>query len=108
MVRPERPEIAATVREGSREMTTPDLPESPPDPPSAPNPPAAPSPPSPPWYGGVVTGLLGLTAAILLSYTLADWNWQQRLGSWNYATAAVLIGGIAILLRRWRPDRSTT
>jgi hypothetical protein len=67
---------------------------------------APPRPPSPPWYGGLVTGLLGLTAAILLSYTLADWDWQQRLGGWNYWAAVVLIGLIAILLRRWRPDRS--
>ena len=68
--------------------------------------PGSPRPPSPPWYGAVVTGLLGLTAAILLSYTLVDWGWQQRLGGWNYWGAVVLIGVIAVLLRRWRPDRS--
>ena len=63
-------------------------------------------PPSPPWYGGAVTGLLGLTAAILLTYTLADWGWQQRLGGWNYVAAVALIVANAVLLRRWRPDRS--
>ena len=63
-------------------------------------------PPSPPWYGGLTIGLLGVMALILLTYTLLDWDWQQRIGYWNYVAVIVLIPISSVLMRRWVPDDS--
>ena len=67
-------------------------------------PPKPPLPPSPPWYGGVAIGLIALMAAIMLTYTLLDWDWQQRFGAWNYVVTAALIPVASVMVRRWRPD----
>ena len=64
-------------------------------------------PPSPPWYGALITvGGLGLMAAILLTYTLAGWDWQQRLGGWNYVVVIALIPVTSVLMKRWQPDET--
>ena len=63
-------------------------------------------PPSPPWYGGLIIGGLGLMAFILLTYTLADWDWQQRLGGWNYVVTIALIPLVSVLMRLWQPDET--
>jgi hypothetical protein len=69
-------------------------------------------PPSPPWYGGFSIGLIFLMALILLTYTLCDFGWQQRLGPWvNYGVVVALIVVASVAMRRWRPNndpRGTT
>ena len=67
---------------------------------------ARPKPPSPPWYGGLSTALQVLMVAIVLSYTLLDWDWQQSLGAWNYAAVGVLVVLTSLLMRNWRADLS--
>ena len=62
--------------------------------------------PSPPWYGAVSTALLGLMVAILLTYTLADWEWQQSLGAWNYAAVGVLVVMTSAWMKGGRAARS--
>jgi hypothetical protein len=62
--------------------------------------------PSPPWYGAVTLGLLWLLAAVLLSYTLLDLDWQQSLGGWNYWFAGALLVVISVLMRAWRADET--
>lgn len=61
-------------------------------------------PPSPPWYGGIAIGLVALMAAILLTFTLLDWEWQQDLGRWNYAVTIALVPIASVMIRLWRPD----
>lgn len=64
-------------------------------------------PPSPPWYGALITvGGLGLMAFILLTYTLLDLGWQQRLGGWNYVVVIALIPIVSVLMRRWQADET--
>jgi hypothetical protein len=65
-----------------------------------------PRPPSPPWYGGLGTALLGVMVVILLTYTLLDWDWQQRLGAWNYVAVGVLVVVTSALMKNWRADLS--
>ena len=61
-------------------------------------------PPSPPWYGGIATALLGLMVVILMTYTLLDWEWQQKFGAWNYVAVGVLIVVTSALMKNWRAD----
>jgi hypothetical protein len=63
-------------------------------------------PPSPPWYGGILVGSIGLMAAILLTYTLLDWQWQQDLGAWNYVAAVLLIPITTAFMLTWQPDET--
>ncbi len=69
-------------------------------------------PPSPTWYGGFAISLVFVMAIILLTYTLADWSWQQQLGPWvNYGVVVALIVVISVMMRRWQPNndpRGTT
>jgi hypothetical protein len=58
--------------------------------------------PSPPWLGAVNTALLFAGFAVLLSHTLLDWGWQQRIGGWNYAIAVAPLPLTGALLRHWR------
>jgi len=74
------------------------------DPTLTPDPTAQPKPPSPPWYGGISTALLGLMVVILMTYTLLDWEWQQKLGAWNYVAVGVLIVVTSALMKNWRAD----
>jgi hypothetical protein len=74
------------------------------DPTLTPGPSTQPKPPSPPWYGGISTVLLGLMVVILMTYTLLDWDWQQRLGAWNYVAVGVLIVVTSALMKNWRAD----
>jgi Cell division protein CrgA len=62
--------------------------------------------PSPPWYGGTLIGTLFLMAAIVLSYTLLDWDWQQRLGWWNYVITLALIPVVSVLMKFWQADET--
>jgi hypothetical protein len=71
---------------------------------ATPQAPAAARKPSPPWYGGVTIGLLFVIAAILLTYTLLDWGWQQSLGGWNYVVSIALIPVVSVMMRRYTPD----
>lgn len=63
-------------------------------------------PTSPPWYGGMLVIGIALMAAILLTYTLVDWEWQQDLGWWNYVAAALLIPVITVFMLTWQPDET--
>jgi hypothetical protein len=60
--------------------------------------------PTAPWYGAVVTVSLFLSAAWLLSYTLLDWDWQQRWGAWNYLVALVLSSVPGRMLQHWHGE----
>jgi hypothetical protein len=60
--------------------------------------------PSPPWYGALVTASLLLASAWLLSYTLLDLRWQQRLGAWNYLIALLISTAAGQLMQYWRGD----
>jgi hypothetical protein len=76
------------------------------------NPASTERPPSPPWYGGLAIGSVFLMAAILLTYTLAGWSWQQWLGPWvNYGVTIGLVVVVSLMMRLWRPNndpRGTT
>jgi hypothetical protein len=63
-------------------------------------------PTSPTWYGGILVGSIALMAAILLTYTLLDWEWQQNLGWWNYVAAVLLIPFATVFMLTWQPDET--
>lgn len=69
--------------------------------------------PSPPWHGAVTTGLLFLTAAWLLAYTLLDLPPLEAVGKWNYAGMLGLVAANSVFSQTWRgydyvrPERLT-
>jgi hypothetical protein len=67
-------------------------------------PPARPHPPSPPWYGAIASAALLLSVLWLLSYTLLDWGWQQRIGAWNYLVAGLLSAVPGRMLEHWHGE----
>lgn len=60
--------------------------------------------PSPPHRGALISVILALSLATLLSYTLLDWDWQQAQGHRNYYAAGVGLLVFAFVLRAWRND----
>ena len=79
---------------------SPDTPEEP-----AEEPAEKPRPkPTPPWYGAIASLALLLSALVLLSYTLLDWDWQQRWGGWNYVVALVLSAVPGRMLQHWHGE----
>ena len=61
-------------------------------------------PPTAPWYGAIATVALFLSAGWLLSYTLLDWDWQQRWGAWNYLVVLVLSSVPGRMLQHWHGE----
>jgi hypothetical protein len=62
------------------------------------------STPTAPWYGAIASLALLLSALWLLSYTLLDWEWQQRWGGWNYVIALVLSSVPGRMLQHWHGE----
>ena len=60
--------------------------------------------PTAPWYGAIASLALLLSVLWLLSYTLLDWDWQQRWGAWNYLVAGVLSAVPGRMLQHWHGE----
>jgi len=60
--------------------------------------------PSPRWYGALLLIMAIVTTSWLFSYTLLDWDWQQRRGGWNWIYFGLGVVTFSITLRRWHND----
>ena len=64
-------------------------------------------PPSSPWLGALRTGLVYLSAAWILVYTLLSVPPIEALGAWNYVGVCLLTVAVAVLGKAWRGEPYT-
>jgi Cell division protein CrgA len=57
-----------------------------------------------PWLGATSLSIFTLGMIGMLVYTLADLDWQQQLGGWNYLAGTGMMLGSIVMLRWWHAD----